>query len=70
LEGTIKKVIYQRGFGFIRSPDSEGDIFFHSSNVKDGIFDQLEEGDEVSFEVEDGPKGRVAVKVEKVETEK
>jgi len=65
--GTIAKIIDDKGFGFI-TPASGGDkdLFFHArSVVGDVIFDDMREGDAVTYEVEDGPKGLAAVDVEK-----
>ena len=54
-EGTIKRLT-DKGFGFIDSGDGK-DIFFHSSSVVDSSFDELREGQKVSFDVGEGPKG-------------
>lgn len=51
-----------RGFGFISQEGEEKDLFFHSNEVE-GDFDSLQEGDTVTFEVGEGPKGPNAVKV-------
>jgi len=54
-EGTIKRVT-DKGFGFI--DDGTGkDMFFHSSNLEGVTYDQLREGQRVSYEVGQGPKG-------------
>ncbi|REJ73945.1 MAG: cold shock domain-containing protein [Planctomycetota bacterium] len=54
-EGTIKKKT-EKGFGFIE--DGTGnDMFFHSSSVEGGGFDDLREGQRVSYNVGQGPKG-------------
>ncbi len=65
LKGTIKKVIQQRGFGFIAAEDGK-EIFFHSSALAEGGFDALVEGDSVEFDVEESPKGERAANVKKV----
>ena len=63
MQGTIKKLT-DKNFGFI-SQDGGDDLFFHANSL-DGIsFDQLREGDAVTFEVEKNPKGNAAVKVKK-----
>ena len=64
--GTIARVT-DKGFGFIK-PDEEGarDLFFHASSLVDVEFNNLREGDKVSFESENGPKGPNAVKVTKI----
>jgi cold shock protein len=62
MQGTVKRVIRDRGFGFIRSAEGR-EIFFHRSSLQGLNFDTLKEGDPVEFEVEDGPKGPRAVAV-------
>lgn len=54
--GTIKRLVRDRGFGFIRD-DGGQEWFFHRSAVRSGNFDQLDEGQRVSFEEEPSPKG-------------
>ena len=62
MKGKIKRVFVGRGFGFIR--DEYGrDIYFHRSDVKDGSFEKLKEGQQVEFEVERDPKGYRAVNI-------
>ncbi len=53
--GTIKKLVPERGFGFITADDGR-DYFFHRSGV-DSDFDRLIGGEKVQFEVEPSPKG-------------
>jgi CspA family cold shock protein len=48
-EGTIKTIRDDKGFGFIAPEDGGKDIFFHASVVQDTTFDQLREGDRVSY---------------------
>ncbi len=55
-----------RGFGFIKGEGSDKDLFFHSNELKNIKFDELREGDKVTFEVGEGPKGPNAVNVNKV----
>ncbi len=63
-EGTIKKLT-DKGFGFIET-ESGKDMFFHLSNL-DGIqFEELQEGQRVSFVVGEGPKGPRAEDVKPV----
>ena len=62
MDGTIKRVIRDRGFGFIRTDDGQ-EIFFHRSNLQGLDFDGLKEGDKVDFELESGKKGPRAVNV-------
>ena len=53
----------ENGFGFIAREGEDKDLFFHRNEL-DGIdFESLNEGDEVTFDVEEGPKGLNAVKV-------
>lgn len=54
-EGTIKRLT-DKGFGFI-STGSGDNVFFHQSSVEGTSFDQLQEGQKVSFDVGQGPKG-------------
>jgi CspA family cold shock protein len=54
-EGTIKKKT-EKGFGFIDIGGGE-DMFFHSSNVEGGSYDDLYEGQKVTFTEGSGPKG-------------
>ncbi|HLU66304.1 MAG TPA: cold shock domain-containing protein [Kofleriaceae bacterium] len=53
-EGTIKRLT-DKGFGFIGT--DRGDVFFHSSSLQGVTFDQLREGQRVSFDEGQGPKG-------------
>lgn len=55
LEGSIKKVISEKGYGFITTP--RGDVFFHCSALKDINFADVKVGDKVTFEEDQGPKG-------------
>lgn len=64
-EGIIARLT-DKGFGFIKRDGQERDLFFHSNELVNITFDELREGDRVSFEVADSPKGPNAVKVSKV----
>ncbi|MCA9080096.1 MAG: cold shock domain-containing protein [Planctomycetaceae bacterium] len=55
--GTIKKLVADKGFGFIAGGDRGKDLFFHVSALKDATFEALYEGQDVEFESEQGPKG-------------
>lgn len=55
-EGTIKRLITDKGFGFIQT-DTSNDLFFHMSNVEGTTFDSLQEGQRVSYTEGRGPKG-------------
>ena len=59
--GTIKRIVRDRGFGFIRD-DGGQEWFFHRSAV-DGNFDRLNEGQRVNFEEEPSAKGPRAMNV-------
>ena len=62
--GTIKRVISDRGFGFIVGEDGK-EYFFHRDGLAPSVdFDRLVGGESVSFEVESGPKGPRAVQVQ------
>jgi CspA family cold shock protein len=63
--GTIARLT-DKGFGFIKRDGQERDLFFHSNELVGVSFDELREGDQVSFEVADSPKGPNAIKVSKV----
>ena len=63
--GTVKWFNETKGFGFI-SGDNGDDIFVHYSSIAGNGFKSLLEGDSVSFEIEDGPKGLKAVNVVKM----
>ncbi len=66
MQGKIEKVIRDRGFGFISVQDKEDSIFFHKTQIdKELVFEDLREGQDVQFEVEETPKGLQAVKVNK-----
>jgi CspA family cold shock protein len=63
-KGTIKRLIFDRGFGFIKTEDQEEDLFFHRNELIDVQFADLREGQEVEFEIAKGRNGRQqAVKV-------
>ncbi len=64
MQGTIKKLT-DKHFGFISQEGVEKDLFFHANELVDVEFDQLREGDAVTFEISDTPKGQAAVQVKK-----
>ena len=66
LKGKVKWFNGTKGFGFIEREDKEKDVFVHVSAVRDAGLDHLNEGDEMSFEVEDGPKGPNATSLQKI----
>src|SRR5262249_44725853 len=57
MQGTIKKIVSDRGFGFIAT-DSGSELFFHASSVEGEAFDALREGQQVDFTSEQDPRGR------------
>jgi CspA family cold shock protein len=62
MTGTIK-TLTDRGFGFISREGEAKDLFFHSKDLSGVTFDELKQGDTVSFEVQQGDKGPAAVNV-------
>ena len=64
-QGTIARLT-DKGFGFISREGEEKDLFFHSNNLVDVAYNDLREGDSVTFDVEEGPKGLNAVNVKRV----
>lgn len=64
-EGIIARLT-DKGFGFIKVEGQDKDLFFHSNELVNARFDELREGDKVSFEVAESPKGPNAVKVSTV----
>lgn len=65
MTGTIK-TLKDRGFGFIGREGEAKDLFFHSKDLVGVTFEELREGDTVSFEVANGEKGPSAVNVQRV----
>ena len=65
LKGKIKWYNSKKGYGFIEREDKEKDVFVHASAVREAGLWFLNEGDELTFEVEDGEKGPSAVKLQK-----
>jgi CspA family cold shock protein len=60
--GTVKWFNEKKGFGFIEQEDGP-DVFVHFSGITGSGFKTLQEGDQVTFEIEQGPKGPAAVNV-------
>ena len=65
LNGKVKWFNGKKGYGFIEREDKQKDVFVHASAVRDAGLRFLNEGDELSFEIESGPKGPSAVKLSK-----
>jgi CspA family cold shock protein len=55
--GPIIRIVRDRGFGFVRT-ENGSEIFFHHSTLPPGVFDMLQEGQEIEFDVENDPRGR------------
>lgn len=64
MTGTIKRLT-EKGFGFIAREGEEKDLFFHSSALVGCSYDQLQEGETVTFDVEDSEKGPRATNVQR-----
>jgi len=63
MTGTIARMKKDNGYGFITPDDGSKDVFFHAQSVVDGAYDDLQEGQKVTFDVEQGPKGPAATNV-------
>ncbi len=61
LQGKVKWFNPTKGYGFIEREDKEKDVFVHASAVRDAGMNGLDEGQSLTFDVEDGPKGPSAV---------
>ena len=64
MTGKIARVT-DRGFGFITPDEGDKDVFFHAKDLVDVEFNDLSEGDAVSFDIVDGPKGPAASNVQR-----
>ena len=65
MKGTIKTKT-DKGYGFIQIEGQEKDLFFHSNDLSEVTFDELQEGDEVEFNIVEGDKGQRAESVKRV----
>ena len=63
-QGTIKKLVADRGFGFIKG--DQGELFFHRSEVQGVAFEELHEGQKVEYQIGQGKKGPCATSVKAV----
>ncbi len=64
LKGVIKRIMYDRNYGFVNVEGEEKEVFFHRSGVKED-FNDLKEGDEVEFDVEETDRGSQATNLVK-----
>ena len=62
MTGTIVRK-RDNGYGFIKPDNGEKDVFFHAQSLVEIAFDDLQEGEKVTFDVEQGPKGPAAANV-------
>jgi CspA family cold shock protein len=62
-EGKVKKIVSEKGFGFIEG--DRGDVFFHHSALVGIAIEELQEGDVVSYDIGQGPKGPRAENVQR-----
>ena len=62
IKGTVKWFNEKKGFGFLSREDGD-DVFVHYTAIQSAGFKNLQEGQNVEFEVQDGPKGPQAVNV-------
>lgn len=62
MTGTIVRK-RDNGYGFIKPDDGGKDVFFHAQSLVEVAFDDLQEGENVTFDVEQGPKGPAATNV-------
>ena len=65
ISGKVKWFNGTKGFGFIAREDNEKDVFVHVSALRKAGINRLDEGEVITFEVEEGPKGPNAVNLEK-----
>jgi|TARA_B110000305_G_scaffold149273_1_gene165698 cold shock protein len=65
IKGKVKWFNGSKGYGFIERDDKEKDVFVHMSAVKDSGVEHLDEGDVLTFDIEDGTKGPSAVNLKK-----
>ena len=66
MNGKVKWFNPTKGFGFIERGDNEKDVFVHISAVRTAGLSGLDEGQAMTFEIEEGPKGPNAINLQKV----
>ena len=66
MTGVIKKIVEGKEFGFITPDDGGKDVFFHKTALVDVNFEDLQQGDKVSFDVEPSDRGPKAANVKKI----
>ena len=67
-KGRIKKMVRDRGFGFIRGDDGK-EVFFHRSGMNGSDYDSISEGDAVEYVIQEGPRGARAEHVRQIPPE-
>jgi len=65
MNGKVKWFNGVKGYGFIEREDKEKDVFIHVSALRDAGMKGLEEGEALTFDIEEGPKGPNAVNLQK-----
>ena len=68
VKGRIKKLVRDRGFGFVRGDDGK-EVFFHRSGMNGSDYDSISEGDTVEYVIQEGPRGARAEHVRQVPPE-
>ena len=66
MNGKVKWFNDQKGYGFIEREDKEKDVFIHVSALRDAGMKGLEDGQALTFDIEEGPKGPNAVNLQKL----
>jgi CspA family cold shock protein len=66
-EGTVSRLVRERGFGFIKTDPGDEEVFFHASAAPQGTFDEMHEGQRVAFDKVRDPRGR-GMRAENVRT--
>ena len=66
MNGKVKWFNGQKGYGFIEREDKEKDVFIHVSALRDAGMKGIEDGEALTFDIEEGPKGPNAVNLQKL----